>query len=220
MIRDYYAPLIAESRIAAIADKWREEGRIQSCLTFNIVDFFVHTLMRRFDPRKGIVHLRLADDLYEKNPAFVSYNPPKLSIHKEIWSDAALGDPNAREIVAHEIGHLILHDQHVFSFQKASDPKLKFRQHELESIEVQAITFADNFLVPLKFVFACRSAADLSRQCEVPLEMALRRLRHLKNRSSFFEYCGESCPECANFTLVRSGTCLKCDTCGSTTGCS
>ena len=33
-------------------------------------------------------------------------------------------------------------------------------------------------------------------------------------------YEGESCPECANFTLVRNGTCLKCDTCGSTTGCS
>jgi ribonucleoside-diphosphate reductase alpha chain len=33
-------------------------------------------------------------------------------------------------------------------------------------------------------------------------------------------YVGESCPECQNFTLVRNGTCLKCDTCGSTTGCS
>lgn len=33
-------------------------------------------------------------------------------------------------------------------------------------------------------------------------------------------YVGEACPDCANFTLVRNGTCLKCDTCGSTTGCS
>ncbi|MDE1568158.1 vitamin B12-dependent ribonucleotide reductase [Aquabacter sediminis] len=33
-------------------------------------------------------------------------------------------------------------------------------------------------------------------------------------------YEGEACPECMNFTLVRNGTCLKCDTCGSTTGCS
>jgi ribonucleoside-diphosphate reductase alpha chain len=31
---------------------------------------------------------------------------------------------------------------------------------------------------------------------------------------------GDSCKECGNFTLVRNGTCLKCDTCGSTTGCS
>ncbi|MEZ5848270.1 MAG: vitamin B12-dependent ribonucleotide reductase [Geminicoccaceae bacterium] len=33
-------------------------------------------------------------------------------------------------------------------------------------------------------------------------------------------YVGDSCPSCGNFTLVRNGTCLKCDTCGSTTGCS
>jgi len=33
-------------------------------------------------------------------------------------------------------------------------------------------------------------------------------------------YVGEACPECGNFTMVRNGTCLKCETCGSTTGCS
>ncbi|MBO0751792.1 MAG: vitamin B12-dependent ribonucleotide reductase, partial [Bradyrhizobiaceae bacterium] len=33
-------------------------------------------------------------------------------------------------------------------------------------------------------------------------------------------YEGEACGDCGNFTLVRSGTCLKCNTCGSTTGCS
>jgi ribonucleoside-diphosphate reductase alpha chain len=33
-------------------------------------------------------------------------------------------------------------------------------------------------------------------------------------------YEGEACPECHNFTMVRNGTCLKCDTCGATTGCS
>jgi ribonucleoside-diphosphate reductase alpha chain len=33
-------------------------------------------------------------------------------------------------------------------------------------------------------------------------------------------YEGDPCPVCGFFTLVRNGTCLKCDTCGSTTGCS
>jgi len=33
-------------------------------------------------------------------------------------------------------------------------------------------------------------------------------------------YEGDPCPECQNMTLVRNGTCLKCDTCGGTTGCS
>ena len=33
-------------------------------------------------------------------------------------------------------------------------------------------------------------------------------------------YEGDSCGECGNFTLVRNGTCLKCNSCGSTSGCS
>ncbi len=33
-------------------------------------------------------------------------------------------------------------------------------------------------------------------------------------------YEGDPCGECGNYTLVRNGTCMKCNTCGSTTGCS
>ncbi|MDP7369522.1 MAG: vitamin B12-dependent ribonucleotide reductase [Nitrospinota bacterium] len=33
-------------------------------------------------------------------------------------------------------------------------------------------------------------------------------------------YEGEACGDCGHFTLVRNGTCLKCMTCGSTSGCS
>ncbi len=33
-------------------------------------------------------------------------------------------------------------------------------------------------------------------------------------------YEGEACGDCGNFTLVRNGTCMKCVTCGSTSGCS
>ncbi len=33
-------------------------------------------------------------------------------------------------------------------------------------------------------------------------------------------YEGDPCPECGQLTLVRSGACAKCDTCGATSGCS
>ena len=33
-------------------------------------------------------------------------------------------------------------------------------------------------------------------------------------------YEGDPCPECGALTLLRNGTCLKCDSCGGTTGCS
>ena len=33
-------------------------------------------------------------------------------------------------------------------------------------------------------------------------------------------YEGDACRECGNYTLVRNGTCMKCNTCGGTSGCS
>jgi len=33
-------------------------------------------------------------------------------------------------------------------------------------------------------------------------------------------YTGDICPDCQSLTMVRNGTCLKCETCGATTGCS
>ena len=47
-------------------------------------------------------------------------------------------------------------------------------------------------------------------------EITKQRLSEAKLRG----YEGTSCSECHNFTMVRNGTCLKCDTCGSTSGCS
>jgi ribonucleoside-diphosphate reductase alpha chain len=45
-----------------------------------------------------------------------------------------------------------------------------------------------------------------------------RAKRAAEARMKGFE--GDSCGSCGNFTLVRNGTCMKCNTCGSTTGCS
>jgi ribonucleoside-diphosphate reductase alpha chain len=47
-------------------------------------------------------------------------------------------------------------------------------------------------------------------------ELRLERIRAARIKG----YEGDSCTECGNFTLIRNGTCLKCDTCGATSGCS
>ncbi len=48
------------------------------------------------------------------------------------------------------------------------------------------------------------------------VDTRLERVREARMKG----YEGDSCAECGNFTLVRNGTCLKCATCGSTSGCS
>ena len=42
--------------------------------------------------------------------------------------------------------------------------------------------------------------------------------RRLEAKAKGYE--GDACGECQNYTLVRNGTCMKCDSCGATSGCS
>jgi ribonucleoside-diphosphate reductase alpha chain len=60
------------------------------------------------------------------------------------------------------------------------------------------------------------TAVAVSQQVVEAVDAKFDRIREARMKG----YEGDSCPECGNFTLVRNGTCLKCDTCGGTTGCS
>lgn len=54
----------------------------------------------------------------------------------------------------------------------------------------------------------------------IDAEVARVRPMVTKESAKGFGYTGDQCTECQNFTMIRNGTCLKCDTCGTTTGCS
>ncbi|RJG45071.1 vitamin B12-dependent ribonucleotide reductase [Mesorhizobium sp. DCY119] len=51
-------------------------------------------------------------------------------------------------------------------------------------------------------------------------EVAKAKAADRRMKSMMQGYTGNSCSECQNFTMVRNGTCEKCDTCGATSGCS
>jgi len=61
---------------------------------------------------------------------------------------------------------------------------------------------------------------QLEQQSLVAAQAEARAAAEKRAEAKAKGYEGEACEECGNFTLVRNGTCLKCDTCGSTTGCS
>ena len=54
---------------------------------------------------------------------------------------------------------------------------------------------------------------------EVQISSSTQRVRKIQE-ARIKGYEGDACSNCANFTLVRNGTCLKCNNCGTTTGCS
>ncbi|MDS7597218.1 vitamin B12-dependent ribonucleotide reductase [Agrobacterium tumefaciens] len=65
-------------------------------------------------------------------------------------------------------------------------------------------------------LFSDKAAADAaSAKTEAKKVENERRMRSIAQG-----YTGNMCSECQNFTMVRNGTCEKCDTCGATSGCS
>jgi ribonucleoside-diphosphate reductase alpha chain len=60
------------------------------------------------------------------------------------------------------------------------------------------------------------TAIGVETSVRMEVDSRLERMREARMKG----YEGDPCGECGNFTLVRNGTCLKCATCGGTSGCS
>lgn len=60
------------------------------------------------------------------------------------------------------------------------------------------------------------ASIEVKTTVEAPTGGQVSQLREARVKG----YEGDACGECGNFTLVRNGTCMKCVTCGSTSGCS
>jgi ribonucleoside-diphosphate reductase alpha chain len=88
-------------------------------------------------------------------------------------------------------------------------------QSDTAAISTAAVTTASTDM-PL---FAGMLAVAATATIEAAGDERESRLEQIRN-ARMKGYEGDSCGECGNFTLVRNGTCLKCDTCGSTSGCS
>ncbi|GBD91832.1 vitamin B12-dependent ribonucleotide reductase [bacterium BMS3Abin04] len=52
------------------------------------------------------------------------------------------------------------------------------------------------------------------------IDSKTKAMANLVHQARIKGFTGDVCPECGSMTMVRNGTCLKCETCGATTGCS
>jgi hypothetical protein len=145
MARDHKVRIKTREDIAKIVMAW---WMVASKLghSFNVCNFVVEVLANRLR-NKGTLQIKLysPEELPEK--ACVSFNPLTLHIVEQIWQDAGFGRTYARYIVAHEVGHIVLHDEFAAAFSEEKAAQLNFVQNE-ESGEWQANIFADYFLVP------------------------------------------------------------------------
>lgn len=171
---------------------------------------------------EGGLDIKFYDQAKGQPPAHVSYNPLTLNVDREIWRDAKQGEPGARNILAHEVGHIVMHKHDDLSYSFGKGSQLKAPPDE-ESAEWQANIFGhflmvtDNALVedmPL-----LHKAADIG----APIWVVASVQQYDAARDIFTfvaapEYGGDPCGKCGNFTLSRRGVALNCETCGWTVG--
>ena len=212
-LRDYQVTFTREETIAELALRWRQAASIENVSEFNIVWFVQEVLAKRLT-KKGPLHFDFYDMKPGDEPAFVTFQPLTLHIDHEVWQLAYLGDPLARFIVAHEVGHLVLHDHHAKAFSDESRVNIKFATKEC-SAEWQANTFASHFLLPDHIVLAYNDAAELARSCSVTTQLASERLEEATEaRKPRPKFDGGFCIVCGNFTRRQNGS-IECTTCGS-----
>jgi ribonucleoside-diphosphate reductase alpha chain len=94
--------------------------------------------------------------------------------------------------------------------------KRDYEERAAELAEEVADDAAEEVVDGVTALFSDKAAAEAaSAKADAKKVEAERRMRSIAQG-----YTGNMCSECQNFTMVRNGTCEKCDTCGATSGCS
>jgi Zn-dependent peptidase ImmA (M78 family) len=216
---DRKVPYRSARQIKGIVQELLARCGMQGVLSIDIVRLIEGYLKPDLE---GGLKIAFYDQAKGQPPAYVSYDPLTLNVDREIWSDAKQGEPVARNILAHEIGHIVMHKHNDLGYSLGKDAQLKAPPEE-ERAEWQANVFGyflmvtDNALVeemPL-----LHKAADIG----APIWVVASVQKYDAARDIFTfvdapEYGGDPCGDCGNFTLSRRGIALNCETCGWTVG--
>jgi hypothetical protein len=220
----------SEQTIALVAAHCWNISHQRRAYTFDVVGFIkdilaakgIDTVVPSRGRSKGKLALEFFDrEFIQDDPAWVEFDKDKrehyvtLHVDREVWRLAESGDSDACEVLAHEIGHILLHDHHANAFSSDSSNQRLFEGSSNEDFaEWQAITFAGHLIVPPHAVRKFSDLALLAIATNAPERLARQRLDQSEKRPLKRIYEGDACGTCFNFTLVRNGCTTKCDTCG------
>jgi hypothetical protein len=215
VFRDRWVGYRSASTIKRAVQDLLANSGLKGAVTFNIVELIKKHLTR--------LPGGLKIDLYDQDPgqpeAYVSYKPLTLHIDREIWKDVNLGEPRARYILVHEIGHIILHRVDAdLGFSEGPDAQLRAPPEE-RSAEWQANVFAHFLLVPDEALVVkmplMHKAADINvASYVIATVQVFDGARDVFTFVAAPRYTGDTCGDCGNLTVSRLGLSLACDTCG------
>ena len=197
------------------------------------VDAFIFTRFEPSGPVKGNDTIKFANSILD-------YIFRELGISYLGWDDLAHVDPNSITPDAvgsgdNERGLTNLDDQNPDQSQAVPYSKGFLRGGDADNIvhfhraapqdavsdSVEVENLAQNTAQSVEDGATLLERAEISSgTATVSSAPPLTQSNVSAQAARFKGYTGDACPTCAHFTLIRNGTCQKCDTCGSTTGCS
>ncbi len=164
MATDYKVRFRAYDQVAELAWEMRFRLDIDNYYSFNIV-----RQLRKLKDQKFGLRGCLSIDLFvdREDKSYVTFDPLVLHVHNGIWEEAEIGEPRARFILAHELGHVLMHADYRQEFTELDEFHLKAFPPE-ERAEPQANWFAAAFLAPDHLARNCESEADLCLRFNYP----------------------------------------------------
>lgn len=210
---DYYVRSRSEEEIAGIAQQWRAKAeRILGDDFFNMVDFVKLVLqseLRPYDP--------LTIAFLEKGAgspvAKVSFKPLTLSVNVTTWAGARASDEADRYVLAHESGHVVMHDNEAKGFSGDTAERIPASNRE-QSAEWQADVFADHLLAPLHIVSRYKLAHEVAIRCGVPISVAERQLEQVAGYWESGSPYGDACEHCNSYDTWIMTNSVRCRSCG------
>lgn len=224
MQSDYKVRFLHDDLIAAAAEACWKAAPPDRLYTFDVIKLLEALVTSGIDSvfrikgnqEKGTLEIEFFDRRrprwqWEK-PAWVTFGKTvKLTVDKAIWAAAKAGEAFACFVLAHEVGHILLHDSSAKAFSHHKADQLSFVE-EGESAEEQANSFAGHLLVPTKTVQKFPDKDMVAVLCNVPDKLADDRIRAVQQiKTTLVPHVLEDyCCGCGRFAAVSVGLCKEC----------
>jgi hypothetical protein len=222
---DHKVPFRSEAFIVQIAMKCWRIGTVPGS---NLVDLNVileelkahgveSIVQIRGVKRKGRLSIEIIEDNASQPPAYVEFTPKlAMYVQRSVWSRFQKGHSEERVIIAHEIGHILLHSDEAKQFSRDPSLQIQFADDE-DSAEGQANTLADHLLIPAHVGQRIQDVSHVAFACNVPDEFAFDRMAAIgraKKNLSVVADC-EPCEICGDFAVPIEADKRQCKSCGN-----
>lgn len=158
--------------MARVTDHYRRVLGVENVEQVNIVDLIEFELRKLHDGFRLVIK----SDRELVDPAYTDFEKNQIVVRESVYISAQQGDAYSRMVLAHELGHFLLHGgKGKVLMHKTKDGSYDSRKglDSTESTEDQADMFATLFMVKPSIAFTLKeNALVLSKTCGVPLNIA------------------------------------------------